>query len=532
LSLQTPWFYALLMMYGFGALAFQNRRWGSAWVFSVLGAYCLATALGRARMLRILLTASSDRIIFNFYPIRDHDFFRWILDRFLMKSLLIWGVAAIGYAAFSGFEVKWIGSILGFATLEWLVTVCLILLLARLSWQPPSWLTVGLYCAVAVPFFSPSTARRIFPVISLLPAGWVNSFYLSFSPGGRSYVMLVAAIIGTAVVAGWLALLLRASLYPVPANSAEALEDATRILRQSVEEAEEADAGAEDEPLDVRAAPEWQRQRLTFLKTQYADFVHSHDWRARLDWSHLSWLERLVGCWLSESEKNIAEFLLGGLPPQWGSQWRISIIAAAVASALLIFPASSYTTTAAILSIVISAATGVPIAGGAWAATSGVYVSGKLCPLLAGYPLSYRSSSIVMAKINLVRAFTWSPIGFLLGAIIGWRDYGSSLQGVWVVLNLLLFWVAVIPFLAAGHFSKRTNDTTNLRPWAAALLFMVTIPFFVIVLVPVLILCFAAPRPFPLAAPVVLGLVAIGCWRLYGWYYENRRVDVLTEPRR
>jgi hypothetical protein len=241
---------------------------------------------------------------------------------------------------------------------------------------------------------------------------------------------------------------------------------------------------------------------LQFVNTENIDFVHSGTWCAPLNWSAAPWLEFLIGQSLTEWQKTVAEYMLARQLPKWGDAWRTSVISAGVAAALLVLPHFSFTTFGATLAIAYSLGAAVPLA-----------------------------MSLVMGKINLLRFAAWVPVGLFLGAVIGWRDSDGPLAGTVFTVRIFLLWIAALPIFAAGHFSKRTNDTTNLR--------LVTLPIFLffgvvfgVLLVGVGIFGLAAPLPLALAAPPAMALIALAGWALYRRFYERGRVDLLsTRPR-
>jgi hypothetical protein len=125
----------------------------------------------------------------------------------------------------------------------------------------------------------------------------------------------------------------------------------------------------------------------------------------------------------------------------------------------------------------------------------------------------------------------WVPVGLFLGAVIGWRDSDGPLAGTVFTVRIFLLWIAALPIFAAGHFSKRTNDTTNLRLVTLAIFLFFGVVFGVL-LVGVGIFGLAAPLPLALAAPPAMALIALAGWALYRRFYERGRVDLLsTRPR-
>jgi hypothetical protein len=241
----------------------------------------------------------------------------------------------------------------------------------------------------------------------------------------------------------------------------------------------------------------------------------------------LGWIEWAVGHCLNERENSEAQFLLGQKDPNWSGRWKIAVIATAVGFAGTLLGIGTSNLVAA-LAFAVSIGFGVPLLGGAWPATYQGRISGKLSPIFGCYPLSYWSAGWTMYKLNAVRIVAWVPLGMLIG-ILGARSARMNLgEGCWVATRGILLFLAVMPILLAGKFSKGTNDTVNLQ--------LTTIPAIVMVIVVLTVEIILGAMAMmvdgvgvPCAAIAGVAAVAWGAWALYGAYYERGGVDLLRE---
>jgi hypothetical protein len=299
------------------------------------------------------------------------------------------------------------------------------------------------------------------------------------------------------------------------------------IEEQLLEEQLEEELG-EKEIEPGRPQTEWQKLRLQLVGTNVGKQILFGDWLALRNWSAEPWLDRLAGGWLNLAEKRATEFLSGDADPRWSELWRASVIAAALAGALFVIGQTA-TLALGILAAAVSAMLGVPVLGGNWPATSPGRLSGKLSPVHGCYPLEYRTACRAMWKINLVRTAAWLPIGALMGALMGLGNGSGAGLGAWLVLKGALAYAAAIPLLSAGHFSKSTNDSTNLQLSTLPLLgFAVLI---VIMLAAAAIMTLVLPAAWALVSLGATLAIALSAWWLYGRFYERGQVDLLRDPK-
>ena len=534
-KLERPAVYEPLLIILLASIVAIHQEKGSAWLLACLTLYCTATAIMRSRQLQALMTSSPERLLFYFYPLPDASFFHWALQGFLWKTSRVWLASGVAFAfVFGAGSEPWFWKAAAFATLEWLLTLAVILALAVYVYDISKWVPIGLYAAMIFVFYAgpiPSVAPA-YPLLQFLPAGWIAPAIAMFHGRLTEWIALMTLI--SLAAAGVWTLIIRFRARIVVQDALEATNDSAQLAAPQVmgvlgeEEQLEKLLDEEEESESARPQTEWQRLRLNLVGARIENRILSGNWRKPWDWSAEPWLERLASGWLNGKEKKVAEFLLGDGALHWNELWRASVIAAAVAGVLFAVGLGS-TLTLGILAAGLSTMLGVPVIGGSWPATSPGRLSGKQSPLHACYPLEYRTACRVMWKVNLVRTAAWLPVGTMLGALVGFSFGTGAGLAAWLVLKGTLVYVAAIPSLSAGHFSKSTNDTSNLR--LATLPLMGLAVLFGLMFLAASITTMALSSAWVLVSFGAALTISLGAWWLYGWYYEQGHVDLLREPR-
>ena len=310
-------------------------------------------------------------------------------------------------------------------------------------------------------------------------------------------------------------------------------------LQQSLAETDEGEAWQaagsadavrkQDESEAVNNLPmqaNWRKQRMSSLGQDWAEYVRGGEWLNRWNWERANWLERAAGWSLNEKEKLTAQFMLGGRAPNWSSRWRVAVIATACAFTVLLARNELFRV-GAFLSTAVSVGAGVPVLGGVWPAMQQGIVSGKFAPLHACYPLDYWRAGWTMWKVNTVRTLAWAPVGLLLGILLGYDAQMGLGASTLLAGRIILLYIALSPIMVAGKFSKSTNDTVNLR-WSRILAILVLVLLIIVLLVGGGVALAIEGLP-GVGLTALLGVLTVGSWALYGWYWGRREVDLLTE---
>jgi len=498
-------------------------------------------ALQRTKQLRQALTRSFERVHSYFYPVSEEEFVERTLFQAATNS---WWIPIVGLGIFralqsgNSFEVWTLAGLAAIA--EMLVVIGLVFGLEQHIEIIPRWLPWGLFAMAALWFFTPQTyAQGEQAWVNALPTGSVYLVMRSAWPADAKMGVLGGMVVVFAAAAWQLSKRLRTVFVRQFQRSLEAeLEshsmdiegqedqssEAWRVSEQpeaDVDEPEEAWEAVQ--PLPIQAT--WQKQRIQTIGSQWGEEVLRGEWLRRGDWSHAPAIERTIGWWLTEKEKDTLWFLVGGRLPEWSNAWKNSVIALA-AGILLVVSLPAGWKFAGVIPILISIGMGLPVAGGTWAATSPAWISGKITPLYGIYPLPYGQASRVMAKVNLTRTLAWLPLVAVLAVVNAKIENGSVAGALWLAARGVLLWFAWMPIAIAGKFSKGTNDTTLTRARQIILVPLVILVVSVMVVLWAVILIVDRPEVL-IGAVAALG-ASIGVWAAYGWWY-NRQVDLLRD---
>ena len=497
-------------------------------------------ALQRTKQLRQALTRSFERVHSYFYPISEEEFVERTLFQAAANS---WWIPVVGFGLFrlvqSGNSIQvWTSAGLS-AIAEMLVVLGLVFGLEEHIELIPRWLPWGLFGMAALWFFTPQRyAQGQQAWVNALPTGWVNLVLRSAWPGETKMEVLGGAVLVLGAAA-WFLAQRRRTVFVREFQKSLAVEQEIRSLEMEAKEEQPSEAwGTLDHPEDAEEPEEaeeavqplsiqatWQKQRIEAIGSEWGEEVRRGEWLRRVDWSQAPWIERATGWWLTEKEKNMLRFLLGGRLPEWSNAWKNSVIALASGILLVVTLPAGWKFVGVVV-ILVSMGIGLPLAGGAWAATSPAWISGKISPLYGVYPVPYGQASRVMAKVNLVRTLAWLPLVAVL-AIVGAKvENGSIAEGLRLAARAVLLWFAWMPIAIAGKFSKGTNDTTVMGVQQ-----IILVPLVILVVSAMVVLwgtILIVDRPEVLIGAAIAIAASIGIWAGYGWWY-NRKVDLLRD---
>ena len=213
-SLEKPYLYIPLGLIFLVAIESMQAEKGLEWILFGLALYCFAEAVRRGRRLNLHLTSSNERAFFFFYPMSAESFFRLALERSILGSLTVWCVAAVTYAVATRTEGPWIFRTIAYATLEWLLTVIVMLLIVRKIQWVPQWLQISLYVVLVLALNAPASLwHTITLATSILPTSWSNASFLYLQSGTVAWLAIAAEILVAAGLASWL----RTGTLPGPA---------------------------------------------------------------------------------------------------------------------------------------------------------------------------------------------------------------------------------------------------------------------------------------------------------------------------
>ena len=462
------------------------------------------------------------------------------MDSFFYRSGFYWAISCAAYLALLPQEQPAIRILLSLcgATLNWLLALTAIFLLAPALTRVPRWLPFMLSLSCAAPFFLPAANVGYAAALEwAIPFGWIAQFFLHFSKIPFAWIWL-APLLGAFSVACYFALRRLQPIYeekesfPVPPIPSEPRVPQERYVEKEYSEAEAYDElveGSVAQPVATQQMSDAHVQKLQefYSSSAVAKFIRTGTSLDPWDWSQAPLLERWCVSLLTPHERDVLEFLLGSQPPNWTSLWRFSVIAAGIAVAAAFLPAA-ISTTVFIIAGLVSALAGMPLLGN-WIAFSTYQLTGKLSPIHSCFPLDYWETFRLLAKIALVRSAAWLPIGLILGAVFG-RSMGiDALGGAYELLILFLTVLGSFPVICALHFSSNTNDSQSRK--FSALVFVFAAGIYGIVELLGIIYSLTPGAPMGYVVPPVLTGISFLAWALYGRYYARGRFDLLRVPK-
>lgn len=432
------YWWLILVAFRVAAPAMEAHRNERIWLLNLLSLMLAATVAWSTKQIHATLTFSREKATSLYYPISDRMFCEWVLWRAMKRSIWIYAVAlGIYVAANPESGIFWWLETLLAPAIAWMVVATTVVLLVPYADAIPKWLAYGIGAAAGGIIFSPDKyGVQIEPVANALPTGWLHVLLLNMESGPRLSGALTMIVPLLGVVAWWS----RGRLLVIYSQGAIAMQETSGQLLDIQKQGEEAqqrepeaapeDGGALEDPVLTQA--NWQKHRMREVSDANAEFVRQSGWWVRWNWEGTKWIVRAVGWVLNEEEKGYAQFLMGGRGPTWNALWRNSVIATAVA-VMALATRNEYMNYAAVIAALVAIGWGNPVMGGTWAATSLGWVSGKLAPVWACYPVSYWTASRTIWKMNLVRIVAWLPwsltIGVAgLGIFARGRKWGSGLR--------------------------------------------------------------------------------------------------------
>lgn len=482
-----------------------------------------------AQNLLTLLFKAHDLPALILLPVSESVMFRWELQkcfrRFALPALLDY---AVGFGA--------LAITLKFSAGQWVLAM----LLAVLSWAMLAGLSA--FCAARLPRLPYSKIAAALFVLGfvLVVTNKVDSFALRFIDSAAPTLNIV-------LPTGWAPSLLQlfasqenwlaVSFNIVPVvlviltvnNSLEILRKRLKFREPGIIEAPDIlpqEEKKEDNlPADIANEP--RRVGVTAIEdiVQSRQFLHQPQPQG--------WLEKKLWGWFSPREKSLAEFAFPKglrMTRPWFTVLRIFLV-----TLLLGFVMGKVDLTIQLWIFGIGLLVGLVLCLGLiWESGQAfrqIFNSGVLIPIYAAYPIAFRELSKTLFKVTLIQLpllLCYMMAGSLLIAylnglgLINGIIFGFKAGGLIFSARFIIFALAV---------SSRTNDTARFRLRALMLVLLFIIGGCI----------FAALGVSGLFVPNVpvawsLWLAAIAdayaLFRIYGWFYDANRFDLMSLPRR
>jgi hypothetical protein len=493
-----------------GLIAFRP---GSApLVFAFLLLWSLGSICWRAVRLHLLLYASPDLNTFRYLPVSDDDIFRALWRAFIFNSAwsaLDFAVAygALAFQLGNGWQSLLTGA--AFGALQCIFVLASAVLLASFGSQ--RWLTLLAMMfyggAIGLVILGGRVPQLVTALISLAywipPSGWIYHAIGIGASGGWLLDFFPSILTAFVLVALPLAYRRKRAGYSLSEGIFDKAYRSTAIGEAAALKLKDyGDLFVQDES----AAAASVRSQLL------------HD---RLDWAHSGFVERLIGCSLTDREKTVAEFLTGSNP-----KWTKSLLSLIVFLAFLSLGA-------AVVARVIRAPTDIFIfiivflvvaSAKPWPAFRPTAPIGHSPPHYALYPIGFGELMRTLLKISFLRYFFCAPFVFLFIIIAGLSlrtEYNFS----WVLgLKLVFLGAAAQPIIAVATFSTASSDTHRI-----AFLFVAGVFATSLVCLGVIFLAFLTPLNSLISGSAIL-LLSLACPWLYGLWFNRSKFD-LIHPR-
>jgi len=489
-----------------------------------------ALMIFRAQAVLSCLFASSDLRTLILLPISESTVFRWEFQRFLRGSL----VHLLHFAA--GFSV--LAWLLDFSALKWTVVPLLALLTwavmismatlcaARLPWLPYRLLVNGFVVLIFAfivgrtyigPVLLEVVDRHASSLNLLLPTGWPVSLFELLLPNSHwAYLVLLIPI---------------AAVIMTFNGSLRRLAGGYRYQERAIPPASDLVPHTETPtPISQDRDPE---RPFRLGPTAIEEVIRSRQFLMPFPWQNAGWLENLLWRWLSDREKVLADFVFPNglrISASWKTIFRnlgVALLLALVAD--LVSPAAKFWLLAIGLFITICHVLAVFLATGR--AFQVTISSGIGIPMYAGLGIGLRELSVFLVKCSTVQLPFVFPFAILCSTMVVWQT-GMPLQfGFWFGLKIGVLLLAGRFLTLTFGISGGTNDTARIRFRSAGLI--ISMAFFMLAF---LGLC-AASLFIPdqrIALPLLALTVAeaYATFRLYGWFYNGNRFDLMRLPQR
>lgn len=491
----------------------KNGQSGSAML--LLSMYSLATSIGRAAAFSDLLYRSGNLAYFMHTPATDREFFEYEWPATLRSSAMVWvySLCAFSFVATSrGLGGAGYAAAVVAATLQWLLILSVVVVLTKVHLN--RWVrtagTISYFAVFACVFLPAAYVPGVERILLVSPSSWIpfvfeDAFVARFS---GSFYFLVPALLVIAVLP--LAFRRLRDGYPqtplvYPFRGAGIADFIA---------AEMADSGDVDAHGRPRALERGRQAELTRALLQ------------EFDWKSSGWLERVASRTFSQRDKQVAEFLCGGVIGQWSASWLLAMKIAAVE--LLTLPWFFDPRIGLVLGAVASLVA-VPVFGGKWAAMRIVNAAGTIQPICAAMPLSYWDVTSVVMKVNLVRYAVWLPVFLSYGALLGWRALFSPWSGVEIVAWVFLILVWSQPIVIIALHSVGTNDTRRITlhsMLAAGLIILLAIAYVAAIIIFTAKIAGTDEQWFVLSIPGFL-LCPAAIWFVYKAWYQRGKLDTV-----
>lgn len=517
---------------GLGALVWYagSKTQHAATALAVVTLWMFVLLFTHAQRLLASLYGESDLSALSLLPVTNETIFRWQFQKFIRRSGmslldLLCGLGAVAWwLEFS--PLKWL-AVLPVAALAWLTLLALAMLLAiyfpAFPYQIVSaiapMLVFGVFLArdYVVPVLVAALDRAAPHLNVVLPIGWPVSLFQLLLPE-PSWLIATLALPTAAIISTirWSMARLQRTYEFHEIVVAEAPD---LVPEETLADAAISETPPTDQPFHVGV-------------TAIEDIIRARQFMFAPNWQGRGWFEGLLWRWLTSREKTLTEFVFPDgfiITNAWKRIAKTFVITMLLAvAAAYLFPVARNWMLGIGLFIAACQALGRVLDAGR--AFQPILCSGVNIPMYAVYPIGYRELGRLLLKYAAVQAPALLAFTVVASTLTTAIIKQPLAVGAIIGCKLALLTLGARAFALALSFSANTNDTSGFRLRVFALIFLIV--FGGIMFLVLTGAALAWPTQW-IAWLFCLAAVAQGYafFRLYGWFYNRTRFDLMSFPK-
>ena len=517
---------------GVGALAWLagSKTQHPATALAVITLWTFFLLFTHAQRLLATLYGEGDLSALSLLPVTNETIFRWQFQKFIRRSGmslldLLCGLSAIAWwLQFP--PLKWL-AVLPIAALAWLTLLALAMALAIYfpSFPYPIVSAVAPIIGLALFFTREYVGPALLAALDragphlnvVLPIGWPISLFQLLLP--ETSWLIATLLLPTAAII-WT---IRYSM-----SRLQSTYEFHEIVIGEAPDLVPEEAAAQAAISESSSTG----QQFHIGVTAIEDIIRARHFMAAPQWRERGWFEGLLWRWLTVREKALAEFVFPDgfiITNAWKGIAKTFLITMALAlAAAYVFPIARNWMLGIGLFITGCQALGRMLDAGR--AFQAILCSGLNIPMYAVYPIGYRELGRLLMKYAAVQGpalLAFTVFASVLTAAVMKQPIA---MGAIIGCKLAVLVVGARAFALALSFSSNTNDTAGFRFRVFALVGLIVFGGILFLLLA------GAGLAWPtqwIAWLFCLGAVAesYAFFRVYGWFYNRTRFDLMSFPR-
>jgi hypothetical protein len=498
-----------------------------ATALAILNLWALGSVFIRAKDLLACLFMEPDLAALSLLPIPEKTIFEWEFQKFIRRSLYSLADFIIGYGALAlacDFGPgRWLLAML-LAALTWTVLLALAVIGAAYLRRTliffvanaltVAWVGLMIVWKILAASLLEILDRWSWHLNLLLPTGWPVSLAHGLYSGWDWRYLGLLVLIGGVCWSVRLALAqLRSGYEFVDVSYVEAPD----ILPES-EAFDEADES------DGRSAH--------LGETAIEEIVQSRQFLALTPWRQRGWFEEKLWLWLSEREKALCEWIFAdgvSIVGPWKNAAR-NLLFVWVALFALKWLSASVSGWLIIIGLGVPLGQAIRLFYGTGRAFNSIACGGVSVPLYAGLAAGYRELSWLLFKYSLIQLPLLVVFSLCGGAIAAYLTDWPVWHGLLIALKLVCLLSAARCIFVALGFSSGTNDSAKFSLRSGCVLTAIIACGLTFLILAISWLLVANPVSAMICGALAM-VDAFLFWRIYGWFYNTWRFDLMSIPR-